>query len=321
MHMEEILQVFPVNIRSLLNQQIGSRWTRLQEIRCRIHQSIELVFDDDVFFMEECILQSSHFQSMLSQISAYSLYRLEDELREGFMTIKGGHRIGLAGEVTASQNKVHALQYVTFLNIRIAKQHRGCAQSLLPYIYKNNYCHTLILGAPKTGKTSLIRDISRLISNGWSNVPSQKVGLIDERSEIAASHRGIPTLEVGKRTDVLDQCPKVEGMMMLIRSMSPEVLVVDEIGNARDIQGIQEAMHAGVTVICTAHANSIKDIHARPSFQPLFHSKSFRRIVHLSALEIPGTIHTVYDAEWNPITKPNHIGDEKNEVDWRTAFH
>ena len=321
MHMEEILQIFPVRIQTILHSHIRNQWTRLQEIRCRIHQSIELVFDDFVIFIEEFVLQRSHVQSMLNQISAYSLYRMEDELREGYMTIKGGHRIGLAGEVTASHNKIHALQYITFLNIRIAKEHQGCAQSLLPYIYQNNYKHTLIIGAPKTGKTSLIRDATRLISNGWGSIPSKKVGLVDERSEIAASHRGIPTLQVGRRTDVLDRCPKVEGMMMFIRSMSPEVLVVDEIGSEQDIIGIQEAMHAGVSVICTAHANSIEDIRERPSFQLLFQTKSFMRIVHLNALEIPGTIQTVYDAEWNPVKSPLHIGDEKDEVDWRTAFH
>lgn len=319
--MEEIVQIFPVNIRPILSEHVCDRWTRLQEIRCRINQSIELVFDDFVIFIEEVILQRAHIQSMLNQMSAYSLYRMEDELREGYMTIKGGHRIGLAGEVTSSHNKVHALQYITFLNIRIAKEHYGCAQSLLPYMYEKTYKHTLIIGAPKTGKTSLIRDITRLISNGWGSVGSQKVGLVDERSEIAASHKGIPTLQVGRRTDVLDRCPKVEGMMMFIRSMSPEVLVVDEIGNEKDIQAIQEAMHAGVSVICTAHAHTIEDIQNRPSFQSLFQSKSFIRFVHLNPHETPGTIQTVYDAEWNPIYKPFHLGDEKNEMDWRTAFH
>lgn len=319
--MEEILRVFPADIRPKIHQFLNHKWTRLQEIRCRIHQPIEFIFDHKIIKLEELILNRGNITSILNQISAYSLYRMEDELREGYITIQGGHRIGLAGEVSVANKQVHALQYITFLNIRIAKEHKGSAESLLPYIYGRSYKHTLIIGAPKTGKTSLIRDITRLISNGWKHVPSRKVGLVDERSEIAAAHKGLPTLNVGTRTDVLDRCPKVDGMMMLIRSMSPEVLIVDEIGSPEDVTAILEAMYAGVSVICTAHANSIEDIRKRPSFQALFDSYVFERIVYLNVQKQPGTIDMIYDAHWNPLKQPLQIGVEKNEMDWRTAFY
>lgn len=322
MCMEEILRIFPLTIRSMLQQYMMHKWTRLQEIRCRVDQGMELIFDHQVVQLDEMIVTREDITSILHKISAYSLYRMEDELREGYITIDGGHRIGLAGEVSVENKQVHALQYITFLNVRIAKEHIDSAQSILPYMYdEQNYKHTLIIGAPKSGKTSLIRDVTRMISNGWQHVPAKKVGLVDERSEIAASHKGMPTLNVGMRTDVLDRCPKVDGMMMLIRSMSPEVLIVDEIGSGADVQAVLEAIHAGVCVICTAHANSINDIKNRPSFQPLFHSHAFQRIVYLESENEPGTIGVVMDSNWKPIKQPRDIGVEQREMDWRNAFY
>lgn len=319
--MEEILRIFPLKIRSTLQQYMNHKWTSLQEIRCRVYQGIELVFDQEVVQLDDMILKREDITSILNKISAYSLYRMEDELREGYITINGGHRIGLAGEVSVENQTVHALQYITFLNVRIAKEHIDSAQSILPYMYEQNYKHTLIIGAPKSGKTSLIRDITRLISNGWKHVPSKKVGLVDERSEIAASHKGMPTLDVGKRTDVLDRCPKVDGMMMLIRSMSPEILIVDEIGSEADVHAVLEAIHAGVCVICTAHANSINDIKNRPSFHPLFHSHAFQRIVYLESETEPGTVGVVMDSNWKPMKQSRAIGVEQSEMDWRNVFY
>lgn len=319
--MKEILRIFPSDMQSIIQQHVKNKWTRLQEIRCRLNQPVELNFDNETVWIQELIIQRKQVTSILSHISAYSLYRMEDELREGYITIQGGHRIGLAGEVNVYKKHVQALQHITFLNIRIAKEHPGSAQRILPYIYQGNYKHTLIIGAPKTGKTSLIRDIARLISSGWKHIPSQKVGLIDERSEIAASHKGLPTLSVGARTDVLDRCPKAEGMMMMIRSMSPEVLIVDEIGSEEDVQAVLEAMHAGVSVICTAHGSTITDLKRRPFLSTFFSKQAFDRIVFLHEARQPGTIEAIYDAHWNEIPHANQAEVGNNEMDWRASFH
>src|SRR5699024_406472 len=146
---------------------------------------------------------------MINQLSDYSLYRMEDELREGYITIEGGHRVGLAGKVNTLHGNVKAIQHITFLNIRIAKENIGVAKPVIPYIYSNNYYNTLLIGPPLTGKTTLLRDLTRLISSGWKNVSPRKVGVIDERSEIGASIKGVPQHNLGLRTDVLDACPKV----------------------------------------------------------------------------------------------------------------
>lgn len=258
--MEEILRLFPNEMRQVIETKIGNRWDFLQEIRIRLFQPIEFIFDRQIEWITHVKPSKHDGVYIVNQLSEFSLYRMTDELREGYITIEGGHRVGIAGRVNTIGGSVKALQYITFFNIRIAKQKIGVANAIIPYIFKEKYLNTLLVGAPQTGKTTLIRDTTRLISSGWGKVPAQKVGVIDERSEIAASINGIPQLDLGTRTDVMDACPKAEGMMMMIRSMSPDVLVVDEIGSADDINALIEAINTGVTVICTIHGQSLIEL-------------------------------------------------------------
>lgn len=290
--MNEILRLFPEPIRQAIDYSIRKRWMLLQEIRVRLAQPIELIFDENVERLHTKITKQDCLY-MINQLSEFSLYRMEEELREGFITIEGGHRVGLAGKVNTLNGAVKAIQYITFFNIRIAKAHEGVATSIMPYIYERKYLNTIFIGPPQTGKTTLIRDVTRLISSGWGHVHAQKVGVIDERSEIAGSIQGMPQHNIGLRTDVMDSCPKAEGMMMLIRSMSPNVIVVDEIGHATDVEALLEAIHAGITIICTVHGSSIEDLKKRPSLQPLFQQDIFHRAIILKPNDKPGSVQNI----------------------------
>lgn len=281
--LEEILRLFPTTLKQTIQPYLEFRWSELQEIRLRLHQPIELNFNLTNEWLEAYRLTETDCQYVINQLSEHSLYRLEDELREGYITIKGGHRVGIAGEVSTLDGKVKQLQYITFFNIRIAKEVKDIAMPFIEQLYlRETFLDTLIIGAPQTGKTTLIRDIARVISEGTSKTTSHKVAIIDERSEIAASINGVPQHDLGKRTDVMDACPKVDGMMMMIRSMSPEVIIVDEIGRQEDVQALLEAIYAGVAIICTVHGNSISEIKSRPSTKLLFDNQVFSRYIVLT---------------------------------------
>lgn len=280
--MEQILRLLPKKIKQAVHNQVGNRWGKLQEIRLRLNRAVELNFDHKIEWINDFLFSTYDSVYVLNQLSEHSLYRMEDELREGYITVKGGHRVGLAGEVTTINGQVKQLQHITFFNIRIAKEIKNVATPFIPYLYEEQtYVNTLIIGAPQTGKTTFIRDIARNISNGGRQITAKKVGIIDERSEIAASIHGVPQHNIGTRTDVLDACPKVAGMMMMIRSMSPEVLIVDEIGKEADVQALMETVFAGVTVICTVHGNSVAELKKRPSLRILFLQQVFKRIIIL----------------------------------------
>ncbi|RFA37141.1 stage III sporulation protein AA [Virgibacillus dokdonensis] len=294
--MIEISRLFPERLQKEIECALTNRWETLQEIRLRLQQPIELIFNHSYEHLSSLVPDKRDFVHIIQQLSDYSLYRMEEELREGYMTIEGGHRVGLAGRVNTLNGSVKAIQYITFLNIRIAKQKLGAANKLMPHLYHNGYMNTLIVGAPQTGKTTLIRDITRIISSGWKHISPCKVGVIDERSEIAASIKGIPQHNLGLRTDVMDACPKAEGMMMMIRSMSPEVLIVDEIGGKKDVEALLEALHAGVVVICSVHGYSLEELKRRPGVQALLEKGIFNRFVLLHQKSPLQYTYTIFDS-------------------------
>ncbi|MBO0960791.1 stage III sporulation protein AA [Neobacillus sp. MM2021_6] len=289
--METILPYLPKNIADLINKIPPDQKEELEEIRIRVNRPIEMMVKGAPRFLSY-IVQSEDAIHLLNKISHFSIYTLEEELKRGYITVSGGHRIGLAGKVILEDGKVKAIRDISSFNIRVAREKVGIAEPIIPFIYKGNWMHTMIIGPPQTGKTTLLRDIARIISTGnrAGGIQASKVGVVDERSEIAGCVHGVPQLTFGHRLDVLDACPKAEGMMMLIRSMSPDVLIVDEIGRKEDAEAIQEAVHAGIKLIMTTHGTSIEELRKRPSLRDLIDQKIFERFVILSRSSGPGTI-------------------------------
>lgn len=295
--MEEILRLFPADFKQMIAEKVGNRWGKLEEIRCRLYLPIELIYENTVEWIHEIPPNNQTGMYLVNQLSEFSLYRMENELRDGYITIEGGHRVGIAGKVNTRGGTVKAIQNITFFNIRIAKQRIGIAEPLMPHLFQRNYLNTLIIGPPQSGKTTLIRDMVRMVSTGWNKHNPRKVAVIDERSEIGAAINGIPQHDLGLRTDVMDACPKAEGMMMMIRSMSPEVLVVDEIGGQQDFDALLEAIYSGVTIFCSVHGQSLADLKEHPLSNNLFENGIFSRYIVLDKRTGSYQKKELYDAE------------------------
>ena len=194
--------------------------------------------------------------------------------------------------------QVKTLRYITSLNIRVAHEVKGCADAVLPWLYSpDGLCHTLLISPPRCGKTTLLRDLIRQISNGRIGFRGMRVGVVDERSEIGGSHLGVPGLDVGVRTDILDGCPKAEGMMMLVRSMSPELIAVDEIGGNADMEAMENAISCGCRILATVHGSSLEEIRQKPLVSGLLQTGIFERFVVLDARHGPGTVRAILDGK------------------------
>ena len=192
--------------------------------------------------------------------------------------------------------RVKNLKQISSLNVRVSHEIVGCADKLFPYITRNKQMyHTLLISPPRCGKTTILRDLIRQISDGNEWVKGCTVGVVDERSELAGCYQGIPQNHMGMRTDVLDGCPKADGMLMLIRSMSPQVVAVDEIGAPEDIQAIKYAMHCGCKMIATVHGESIEEIQRKPLLEQLMREQCFERYVLLCNRKHVGEIAGIYD--------------------------
>lgn len=269
---DSLLQLFPMEKRVFWRTVAGA-CDQIQEIRLRSNKPITLIMDGREFFLDKdgrivdnpglgYRAESEEINALLNHICHYSLYAFEDEVRQGFITVPGGHRVGIVGQVVLEKDgSVRTIKHISCINIRIAHQIYGAADKVLPHIYdKGRLKNTLIVSPPCCGKTTLLRDMIRQISDGNAYGPGMCVGVVDERSEIAGSYQGIPQNDVGMRTDVLDACPKALGMMLLLRSMSPRVIAVDELGGEEDMQALHMAASCGSRIIATVHGADLEDV-------------------------------------------------------------
>lgn len=306
MEKERILNVLPGTIRMILRRE-HLKYEYLQEIKLRIGQPLILVYKGEELVPggirdKPHIVTAEEIRETLDYVSGYSLYAFEQEMRQGFITIEGGHRVGVTGQAILEEGKVRNIKYISSINIRMAHEVPGCADKVFPYItYNRQLAHTMIISPPGCGKTTLLRDIVRQVSDGNEWVRGMTVGVVDERSEIGGSYMGIAQNHLGIRTDVLDGCPKAEGMIMLIRSMGPQVIAVDEIGMESDVHAIEYAMHCGCKMLATAHGSSIEEIAKKPELARMIESQAFERYIVLENKEQVGQVSAIYDGSGKQI--------------------
>lgn len=290
---KQILQVLGKKIQCCVEREQFD-FSNLQEIRLRVGKPLTVLYKGKEKLLMK--VEQEDVRETMEYISNYSLYAYENEMRQGFITIEGGHRVGMAGKVVMEEGKVKSLKYISSINIRVAHEVRGCADKLFPYITKERQiCHTLIISPPRCGKTTLLRDMIRQISDGNRWVKGVSVGVVDERSELGGCYMGTAQNDLGIRTDILDCCPKADGMLMLIRSMAPQVIAVDEIGAREEIRAIEYALHCGCKMLATAHGVSMEEMKKKPFFEQLIREKRFERYVVLGNEHHMGEVLGIYD--------------------------
>lgn len=292
---DEILKVLPRYIaEEIVKLNCNNNIT---EIRIRSKNKAIVICGKNEFILD-LVITPKIILDILLNISKMSIYAIQTDLNNGFVVIRGGHRIGVCGEVVYEDGKIKNIKNICSLNIRVARQIYGCADSVLSEIIVNGvFRNTLIVSPPGCGKTTLLRDIVRQVSNGVKVIgfSGKNVSLIDERGEIASCYDGVPSLDVGVRTDVMSNVKKSLGMSMMIRSMAPDIIATDEIGSSEDILAIKSAILSGVKVIFTMHGDSLNSIMKNPNVKELLDMNVFRKIIVLSSGKIPGIVEKIYD--------------------------
>ncbi|HEY9061228.1 MAG TPA: stage III sporulation protein AA [Pseudobacteroides sp.] len=307
---EEIFNFLPLDIRNLLLKIHPKELSTIEEIRLRAGKPLMLEsYSGDWFvnkngglekrYTNERMVFQHEIIKALELMSQNSIYAFLEDIKNGYITLRGGHRVGISGRTVVEGGTIKNIKDISGLNIRVSKEVRGCSQNLMKYIVKNekDIYSTLLVSPPQCGKTTMLRDIARNLSDGFksSGFYGIKVGVVDERSEIASCHKGIAQNDIGVRTDVLDGCPKAVGMAMMLRSMSPKVIITDEIGNTGDFEAVMQVINAGTRIIASAHGYNISELKTRKEVLGLIEQKAFERYIVLDNSEGPGTIKEVID--------------------------
>lgn len=292
--LDKILMKLPIEIGEQIKGLPNHIKDNLEEIRIRNGQDIVLFASGKEYGLTcnnglkiDNIIINNIFNALLN----YSAYACQEELTNGYITIEGGHRVGVCGRTVMENGRVKTIKDISSINIRRSREIIGVSDPCMGYLMKGTHqiFNTIIVSPPKCGKTTLLRDMIR----NFSSMGFQ-VGVCDERSELSGMYNGRPSYDLGLRTDVLDGCPKEKGMIMLIRSMSPDLIATDEIGKREDCHAIEAAVCAGISLLTTIHGSCYEDV-INSGIGELVAKGIFERLIFLSNLPAIGSVSAFRD--------------------------
>lgn len=303
-----LVTVFPTSIRPRMRK---INWDGLEEIRVRIGWPVELIYGNHNEWLGnyDSMIDRQCLDEMLNYITGYSIYSMDEEIKQGYITFSGGHRIGITGHATyealrdTREHRITNIIDIGGLNIRIAHERKGCAEKIVPHLRKGSSIYnTIFFAAPGAGKTTYLRDTIRILSEGMKSgdmIQHQgfKVCVIDERSEIAACVEGKAQNDLGKRTDILDACPKEIGMKMVLRTMSPDIIAVDEIGKEEEFVLLEQMRYSGVKILGTVHAGDMQEVLRNPMIRDGVKSGAIERFVELIRQDNGQRKYRIYDGQ------------------------
>lgn len=303
--MERLFSMLGAPLKDALLAMDAARFGGVEQIRVRARRPVQVVCADAQPFLcadgsvrespeGALFLSEADCGRMMERLTGHSLYAFEEEMKNGYLTLPGGHRVGFCGRAVMDKSRLKFISPITALHIRIAREHIGAADKIMDAILTDGGMRSvLILSPPGCGKTTMLRDAARQLSHGL-DAKRHMVAIADERGEIAGCFQGVPQVDVGPCTDVLDGCPKAEALPLLLRVMTPDVLVCDEIGRLEEAEALFDAIHAGVKVLASAHASSLEQARKRPALSLLLSGGVFELVAVLGRSKGVGTLEALH---------------------------